>query len=361
VANQAMSGDKIRVLVVDDSAFIRRAIIKMFEHNADIRIIDVAADGEMAIELIKKHHPDVVTLDVQMPILDGLTALERIMRECPTPVIMLSSITGKGGDKTLKALELGAVDFIDKASAGGPMDFSGIARELAGKIMVAAGIDLGKLTTQAKTEPAAAVPAAFPPSGEIEAVLIGTSTGGPPALQTILGNIPADFPCPVLIVQHMPVGFTASLAERLDRISRAAVKEAVNGEPLRPGTVYIAPGGHHLKIIRSGADLHARLDDAPEQSLHRPSVDVLLESAAAACGSKCLAFVLTGMGKDGAVGAELLKRTGGKVIVEAEETAIVFGMPKAVMDAISVDGVIPLHQVAECMINMTSPRPHSLS
>jgi len=361
LANPAISGDKIRVLVVDDSAFIRRAIIRMFENSPDIRIIDVAADGEMAIELIKKHRPDVVTLDVQMPVLDGLAALERIMKECPTPVIMLSSITGKGGDKTLKALELGAVDFIDKASAGGPMDFSDIARELAGKIMVAAGIDLDKLTTQAKNEPEVIKTKALPACSDMEVVLIGTSTGGPPALQTILGNLPAGFPCPILIVQHMPVGFTASLAERLDRISKASVKEAADGETLRPGTVYIAPGGRHLKISRSGSELHVRLDDAPEQSLHRPSVDVLLESAASVCGCKCLAFVLTGMGKDGAAGAQIVKKNGGKVIVEAEETAIVFGMPKAVMEVIKVDGVIPLQQVTEYMINMTSRRPRANS
>ncbi len=353
--------DKIKVLVVDDSAFIRRAIIAMFESSPDIRIIDVAANGEMAIELIKKLHPDVVTLDVQMPVLDGLTALERIMKECPTPVIMLSSLTGKGGDNTLKALELGAVDFIDKASAGGPMDFSGIARELAGKIMVAAGIDLEKLNVQATKKTVSAGIADFPPSSEIEVVLIGISTGGPPALQAILGNIPASFPCPVLVVQHMPVGFTASLAERLNKISPAVVKEAVNGETARPGTVYIAPGGRHLKLRRIGTELHIRLDDLPEKSLHCPAVDVLLESAAAVCGSKCLAFVLTGMGKDGAVGAQSVKKGGGKVIVEAEETAVVFGMPKAVMDVIEVDGVIPLHQVADCMVNMTSTRPRCLS
>jgi len=361
LANSAISADKIRVLVVDDSAFIRRAIIRMFENSPDIRIIDVAADGEMAIELIKRLRPDVVTLDVQMPVLDGLAALERIMKECPTPVIMLSSLTGKGGDKTLKALELGAVDFIDKASAGGPMDFSGVARELAGKIMVAAGINLDKLTSQTQKEQAADKTAALPACSEMEVVLIGTSTGGPPALQTILGNLPAGFPCPILIVQHMPVGFTASLAERLDRISRASVKEARDGETLRPGTVYIAPGGRHLKILRNGAELHVRLDDAPEQSLHRPSVDVLLESAAAVCGGKCLAFVLTGMGKDGAAGAQAVKKHGGKVIVESEETAIVFGMPKAVMEAVNVDGAIPLHQVTEYMIKMTSPRPRGLS
>ena len=360
----AMPHVKIRVLVVDDSAFIRRAIISMFEKSPDISIIDVAADGEMAIDLIKKLRPDVVTLDVQMPVLDGLAALARIMKECPTPVIMLSSITGKGGDKTLKALELGAVDFIDKTSAGGPMDFSGISRELAAKIMMAAGIELHKLATHDQ-KPAPATPktaaATYPNSSETEVVVIGTSTGGPPALQTILCNIPADFPCPVLIVQHMPVGFTASLAERLNRISPAAVKEAVNGEALHPGTVYIAPGGRHLKIRRSGTELSVRLDDLPDNSLHRPSVDVLLESVAAVCGAKSIAFVLTGMGRDGAIGAQAVKSAGGKVVVESEETAIVFGMPKAVMETTSVDGVIPLHQVADYMVKMTTPRSTSLS
>lgn len=326
----------------------------MFENSSDIRIIDVAANGEMAIDLIKKLRPDVVTLDVQMPVLDGLSALERIMKECPTPVIMLSSLTGRGGDNTLKALELGAVDFIDKAAAGGSMDFTGITRELASKIMVAAAIDLGKLTAAAPKPAPAAGPSAFSAFSDTEVVLIGTSTGGPPALQTILCNIPASFPCPILIVQHMPVGFTASLAERLNRISRIEVKEAVNGEPLRPGVAYIAPGGSHLKLGRSGSALYARLDDKPDNSLHRPSVDALLESAAIVCGSKCLAFVLTGMGKDGAGGAQMIKRCGGKVIVEAEETAIVFGMPKAVMDVVKVDGVVPLHQVATHMITITT-------
>jgi two-component system chemotaxis response regulator CheB len=333
----------------------------MFENSAEIRIIDVAADGEMAIDLIKKLRPDVVTLDIQMPVLDGLTALGRIMKECPTPVVMLSSHTGKGGDKTLKALELGAVDFIDKASAGGPMDFSSITRDLTNKILVAARIDLNKLTTQGKKEPIPVATAIFPQSGDIEVVLIGTSTGGPPALQTILGDIPPEFPFPILVVQHMPIGFTASLAERLDRNSRISVKEAVNNEPLLPGTVYIAPGGSHLKLQRNGTQLFTRLDVHPQNSLHCPSVDVLLESAASVCGSKCLAFVLTGMGKDGAVGAQQLKKKGGKVVVESEETAIVFGMPKAVMDVIKVDGVIPLHQVAAHMINMTAPRQRSIS
>lgn len=347
---------RIRVLVVDDSAFIRKAIIRMFDCHPLISIIDVAADGAMAIELIKAHSPDVVTLDIQMPVLDGLSALKRIMTECPTPVVMLSSLTGKGGEQTLKALELGAIDFIDKASAGGSMDFSSIARELAEKIMIAAGIDLAKLTTQVKMENASEIRPTPTQHSNFEVVLIGTSTGGPSALQSILTRIPPGFPCPILIVQHMPSGFTASLAERLNRASGLIIKEAVDNEPLLPGTVYIAPGGKHLKVHRNGRQLLATLDTLPSKSLHCPSVDVLFESATTACGGRCLAFVLTGMGKDGAAGALNLKKAGAKIIVEAEETAIVFGMPKAVMDLVEVDGVMTLQQVADYMIAMTPRR-----
>lgn len=353
--------EKIKVLVVDDSAFIRRAIIRMFESNPDIRIIDVASDGEMAIELIKKLHPDVVTLDVQMPVLDGLTALERIMKECPVPVVMLSSLTGKGGDQTLRALDLGAVDFIDKSSAGGPMEFSSLVNELSSKILVASRVDLNKLGSHRESFlPKQKVTDNTGPSAT-EVVVVGVSTGGPPALHTILGNIPADFPCPILIVQHMPIGFTASLAERLNRISLINVKEAADGETPVPGTAYIAPGGRHLVLSRVGADLKIHLESLPADTLHIPSVDVLLESAAKVCGRKTLAFVLTGMGKDGSLGAQSIKKAGGKVLVESEETAIVFGMPKAVMDVIKVDGVIPLHLVAEYMTTMTAPRKRSIS
>jgi len=355
VTNLRVAANKIRVLVVDDSAFVRRAIIRMFENSPDISIVDVASDGLMAIELIKKLKPDVVTLDVQMPVLDGLSALERIMKECPVPVVMLSSLTGKGGDQTLRALDLGAVDFIDKSSAGGPMEFGNLLKELTSKIHVAARIDLQKLVSVSKTP--AATPSAAPSpvsrSNGADVVLIGVSTGGPPALQTILGALPATFPVPILIVQHMPVGFTASLAERLNRVSAIAVKEAQDGEIPLPGTVYIAPGGVHLKLRRIGEELQLKLDGKPDDSLHRPSVDVLFNSAAVACGSRALAFVLTGMGRDGVVGAMALKRAGGRVVVESESTAVVFGMPKAVQESVRVDDAVPLAQVAETMLRMS--------
>jgi len=357
--NQA-TARKVKVLVVDDSAFVRRAIIRMFENSPVISIVEVASDGAMAIELIKQQRPDVVTLDVQMPVLDGLSALARIMKECPVPVIMLSSITGKGGDQTLKALDLGAVDFIDKSAAGGTMDFSNLLQELTSKILVAASIDLKKLNNNVNINTTLSAPTTAKGKGT-DIVLVGVSTGGPPALQKILGAIPALFPVPILIVQHMPIGFTASLAERLNRSCQIEVKEAEDGEIARAGKAYIAPGGTQMKLSRNGEELQIRLDSKPDDTLHKPSVDVLFESAARTCGSRSLAFVLTGMGKDGAAGAKAIKTAGGRVVVESEETSVVFGMPKAVMDVIKVDEVCPLHQVAEQMISMTAITPRSIS
>lgn len=343
---------KVRVLVVDDSAFIRRALISIFNGHPEIQIVDVAADGEMAIQLVKKHRPDVVTLDVRMPVLDGLSALERIMKECPTPVVMLSSLTEKGGENTLKALELGAVDFIDKTSAGGPMEIAGIVRELSSKILVAAGVDVTKLHTVRIGEVRTQSPDTMTLNRDTELVLIGTSTGGPPALQSIIEKIPMNFPCPILIVQHMPVGFTASLAERLDRHSSLTVKEAEEGERIVAGIAYVAPAGRHLKVKRCGGELYVLIDPFPENTLHRPSVDVLFESAAAVCKSRILAFVLTGMGKDGAIGAQAIKKAGGRVIVESEKTSIVFGMPKAVMESITVDADLPLYDIPEALMKL---------
>ncbi len=342
---------QIRVLVVDDSAFIRRAVIKMFEFHPEIRVIDVASDGEMAVDLVKKLRPDVVTLDIKMPILDGLAALAKIMRECPTPVVMLSSLTEKGGENTLKALELGAVDFIDKTSAGGPMDLSGLARELTATIRIAARVDMLKLQQGGAARTAVALPQKWVKEKGTELVLIGTSTGGPPALQAVLSKIPANFPCPILVVQHMPPGFTASLAERLNRLCAVPVKEGEDGEDVEAGHVYLAPAGRHMKVKRCGSKLCLVLDTLPAEALHRPSVDTLFESAAA-IGGNCLAVVLTGMGKDGSVGAKAIKKAGGRVIVEAEETSIVFGMPKAVMESVKVDGEVPLYNVAEVILKM---------
>jgi two-component system chemotaxis response regulator CheB len=340
---------QVRVLVVDDSAFIRRALIRMFEDHPLIRIVDVAADGAMALEAVKRTRPDVVTLDVRMPVMDGLEALRRIMEECPTPVVMLSSLTERGGENTIRALELGAVDFVDKSASGGAMDISSLRHELETKILVASHVDLLKLKETKETAPLARRSA---PAGEhrTDLVLIGTSTGGPPALQAILSRLPAAFPCPILMVQHMPPGFTASLAARLDRLSPLRVKEAEQGETLQPGTAYLAMAGRHLMVRRRGEGYQALVQEERGKSLHCPSVDVLFTSAAEAAAERCLAYVLTGMGSDGVAGCRAIKEAGGRVYVEAEESAIVFGMPKAVMEAMPVDGVVPLSRCADNMV-----------
>jgi two-component system chemotaxis response regulator CheB len=348
----AESTGKVRLLVVDDSAFVRKALIRIFTGHPDIQVVDVASDGEMAISLAKRTKPDVITLDVRMPVLDGLSALQRIMAECPVPVVMLSSLTDKGGENTLRALELGAVDYVDKSAMGGPMDISSLAGELTIKILTAAQVDIGKLQRMPMGRQTAVQKPVdrLKKGGLAELVLIGSSTGGPQALRQVLSRVPADFPCPILVVQHMTPGFTASLSERLDGTCAIHVKETVDGEKLIPGTAYIAPAGLHLKVGKNGFDITALLEHSPHDSIHRPSVDVLFESAAAACGAGCVAFVLTGMGKDGALGAEAVKRRGGKVFVESEETAIVHGMPKAVAEAVEVDGVLPLYDMADALI-----------
>jgi two-component system, chemotaxis family, protein-glutamate methylesterase/glutaminase len=349
--NSEPSG-KIRLLVVDDSAFVRKALVRIFTGHPAIQVIDVASDGEMAISLAKRLRPDIVTLDVRMPVLDGLSALERIMAECPVPVIMLSSLTDKGGENTLRALELGAVDYVDKSAIAGPMDISSLAGELTVKILTAAQVDISKLQgmPMGRRETVQEPVDRLRKGSRTEVVLIGSSTGGPQALRLVLGRIPADFPCPILVVQHMTPGFTASLSERLDATCAIKVKEAVDGEDLIPGTAYIAPAGVHLKVGKNGSDMAALLELTPHSSIHRPSVDVLFESASTACGAGCVAFVLTGMGKDGAVGAEAVKREGGRVFVESEETAIVNGMPKAVAEAVEVDGVLPLYDMADAIV-----------
>ncbi len=342
---------KIRVLVVDDSAFVRRAIMRMFEESPEIEVIGVAANGESAVALAKSLRPDVITLDVQMPVLDGLSALELIMNECPAPVIMFSSLTGKGGEKTLKALEIGAVDFIDKSSAGGAMDIGALARELTGKIKVAACVDLEKLHGSAHRREAAPPSPGKARSAGTDVVVIGTSTGGPPALQRVLSGLQPP-PCPILIVQHMPPGFTTSLAARLDRSSTLTVREASDGETVRAGNVYVAPAGWHMRLRRKDGALQVWLDPESGGHLHCPSVDALFESAAEVCGSRSLGVVLTGMGKDGAAGARAIKKVGGRVVVESEETAIVYGMPKAVAEAVCVDAAVPLYQVADTIAGM---------
>ena len=346
---------KIRVLIVDDSAFMRKAIKRMLGLAPDIDVVDTASDGREALQKIAELRPDIVTLDVRMSGMDGITALEHIMKEHPVPVLMLSSLTHEGAEVTLRALELGAVDFVDKSRAESTMDISQLANELIAKVRTIAGVDIEKMRLQAfepssHQESAIDVrPATTQPHGgrqtKVDVVAIGTSTGGPPALQALITKLPADFPAGVLVVQHMPVGFTKPLADRLNTQSHLSVSEAIEGDIVRPGRVLIAPAGHHLKLMRRNGQYIVHLDEKPADALHKPSVDVMMEYVAKACGARSLGVLLTGMGSDGAKGMRAIKETGGRTLAESEETCIVYGMPKSAVEDGVVDKVVPLYQM----------------
>ncbi|HEY6009904.1 MAG TPA: chemotaxis response regulator protein-glutamate methylesterase [Nitrospirota bacterium] len=345
---------KVKVLVVDDSAFMRKAIKRMLAGANDIEVVGTAADGREALARVAELRPDLVTLDVKMAGMNGITALELIMREHATPVIMLSSLTQEGAEVTLKALELGAVDFIDKTRAESPMDITLLANELIAKVRAVAGVDINKVRTsltkavEVKPEPR---PQASPGEGasasaRIDVVALGTSTGGPPALHVLIPKLPRNFPAGMIVVQHMPVGFTRTLAERLNAQSELDVVEAAEGDEVRPGRVLIAPAGHHVNIRRSNGRYLIHLSTEPAGSPHKPSVDVMMESVAKACGKKSLGVLLTGMGNDGVRGMRAIKEAGGRTLAESEETCIIYGMPKSAVDDGVVDKVVPLHRMA---------------
>jgi len=328
----------IRVLVVDDSMFVRKALSRMLGDAPDIQVVGTAVDGQDGLEKVHTLRPDVVTLDVKMPRVDGLEALRRIMGECPTPVLLLSSLTSEGADVTLRGLELGAIDFVDKSSVQGHMNLLGLADELRAKVRALAGAQRRPGTTRPAPRPAV-TPAA---QGKVQAVVIGTSTGGPAALQAIIPRLPSNLPVPILVVQHMPVGFTRSLAERLDQKSALVVREARDGEPPQPGRVLIAPAGRHLKLRKVQGEPRLWLDHEPESALHRPSVDVLMQTAARVYGPGVLGVLLTGMGSDGVEGLRAIRAAGGRTLAQSEESCVIYGMPKAAIDAGVVQRAVDL-------------------
>jgi two-component system chemotaxis response regulator CheB len=335
--------EKIRVLVIDDSRFVRQALSRMIGNAPDMEVVATAADGIEGLEKARSLLPDVVTLDIKMPRMDGLVALERIMAECPVPVLLLSSVTSEGADVTLRGLEIGALDFVDKSSVQGPMNLLALADELQSKVRALAW-------SREKRATAAATPVVSEPvlpKGRTEVVVIGASTGGPPALQQIVPALPKELDLAILVVQHMPVGFTRSLADRLATRSHLPVREAVDGEVVKPGTVLIAPAGRHTKVRRRGSVVRIVLDDQPAEALHRPSVDVLMASVAKAYGDRVLGLVLTGMGADGVEGLRAIRLAGGVTLAESEETCVIYGMPKAAVEAGVVDRSLPLHRLAE--------------
>ena len=333
----------IRVLIVDDSAFVRKALSRMLGGADDIEVVGTAVDGQDGVEKVLLLRPDVVTLDVKMPRLDGLEALKRIMAECPTAVLLLSSLTGEGADVTLRGLDLGALDFVDKSSVEGHMNLLALADELLEKVR---GLAKAQRRGPAPA-PSTQLPLPEFARGRADLVVIGTSTGGPAALQTVIPALPADLRVPVLVVQHMPIGFTRSLAERLDQRSDLMVREARDGEPLAPGRVLIAPAGRHLKLNRVQGEVRVHLDYEPMEALHRPSVDVLMQSAARAYGAAVLGVVLTGMGADGVEGLRSIKAAGGRTLAESEDTCVIYGMPKAAIEAGVVHRVAALDRIAD--------------
>jgi len=345
-----LASNKIKVLCVDDSALIRDLLREIINSQPDMEVVAVAPDPLVARDLIKRHNPDVLTLDVEMPRMDGLDFLERLMRLRPMPVLMVSSLTQSGSEITLRALELGALDFVAKPALGIRSGMLEYANDIAEKIRAAAK-SRPRQARQAQSAPRVALKAPLTSSEKL--IIIGASTGGTEAIRAVLEPLPANSPA-ILIAQHMPGGFTRSFAERLDRLCQLTVKEASDGERVLPGHVYIAPGGVHLKLVRSGANYVARLDESPPVNRHRPSVDVLFESAAAQAGRNAIGVILTGMGKDGAAGLLQMREAGSPTLAQDEASCVVFGMPR---EAIAVGGaveVISLDDIPERLMSLVA-------
>ena len=354
----------ITVLVVDDSAFMRKSISLMLESDPDIRVLATARDGRDAIDKIKSLNPDLVTLDVEMPNLDGLSALKIIMKECPVPVLMVSSITTEGADATFEALNLGAIDFISKDLSSVSANIINVRDELIAKVKaiarsksLLARFSSGKRpSTQSQSLSANRSPSILDAQQDFEAVLVGISTGGPQALFHFLPQLPASFPLGIAIVQHMPPRFTKSMADRLDGLCQLTVKEANTGDELLPGTVLIAQGGRQMTFEAGHESLRAVISDEPTSSIYRPSADIMMVSAASAVTKPFVGLIMTGMGRDGLHGLRLIKKKGGCVIAQNEQTCIVYGMPKAAVDDGIADYVLPLEKISEGLLMIAGER-----
>ncbi|MBK8973635.1 MAG: chemotaxis response regulator protein-glutamate methylesterase [Hahellaceae bacterium] len=386
----------VRVLVVDDSGFFRRRVCEILNATGDITVVGTASNGREALELVAKLNPDVITMDYEMPVMDGITAVRLLMQSHPTPVLMFSSLTYEGARVTFDALDAGAVDFLPKSFE----DLTGagdkIRRLLHDKILEVAKSGKKRTevaapastpapstiappvakeparepagrggghppATRTASAPAAPKPAPKPraevrrtPRREYKLVLIGTSTGGPVALQRIVTQLPANFPTPIILVQHMPATFTPAFAERLNRLSALEVRQVENGEQLNPGVAYIAPGGKQILIERSGTSPKVRIFDGDERLHYKPCIDVTFGSAAKMFGDKLLGVILTGMGADGREGCRLIKEVGGVVWAQDEATSVIYGMPAAVTQAGLADEILPLDAFASRLIDGVS-------
>ena len=400
--SQAGAGRMIRVLCVDDSALIRELMAEIINAQPDMQVVATAPDPLVARDLIKRHEPDVLTLDVEMPRMDGLDFLERLMRLRPMPVVMVSSLTERGGEITLRALELGAVDFVSKPrlgirggmleyaetiadkiraaararvrpagravtspSAGGaqagsvlsnsaqsnPYPSSLADRSVAASVATSVATSVAAPVSQDTVPPATAAASRRPLLSSEKLIAVGASTGGTEAIRAVLQSLPADAPA-ILVTQHMPPGFTRSFAERLNGLCRIAVKEAVHGERILPGHAYIAPGDAHLTLSRSGANYVVTLDQRPPVNRHRPSVDVLFDSVARVAGRNAVGVILTGMGRDGARGLLQMREAGAHTIAQDEQSCVVYGMPREAVELGAAESVLPLSRISGHLLHL---------
>lgn len=338
---------KIKVLIVDDSMFMRYKLRNIIDTDERFEIAGEAADGIEAIELLPKLKPDVVTMDIEMPVMGGLETLKRLMAEMPVPVVMISVLTTPGAEATLESLRFGAVDFIPK---GASMDDRLFKDLLLSKLYAASSVDISILCRRIQKEAAPSLPHIFSP--DIWVIVIGCSTGGPRALYHLIPQFPEDVPASIFIVQHMPVGFTKHLASRLNDSASIRVKEAEQGEHFERGVAYIAPAGSHMLVGRGAI----RLTKEPPVNGVRPAADITMKSLAKNHGTRVIGAVLTGMGKDGTAGAYEIRKAGGKIFAEAESSCVIFGMPKNVIERGYCDKVVPLEEMGQqFLVAMSRP------
>jgi two-component system chemotaxis response regulator CheB len=346
----------IRVLVIDDSAVMRGIMTRIINAQPDMRVAAVASDPVVAMEHLRRLSPDVITLDVEMPRMNGLEFLPRLMASHPVPVVMVSSLTARGAETTLRALELGAIDFVPKPILTTEQEIEAYAEEVADKLRGAAGARLARTTTRLAPVPRLAAGRAL----ASKFIVIGASTGGVEALRELLVPLPAGMP-PILIAQHMPAGFTRSFAQRLNGLCAIGVKEGENGEPLQPGQAYIAPGGMHMTVAARAGRLETRLSQDPPINRHRPSVQALFQSASEAAGRHCIAVLLSGMGADGAEAMVDLRQRGAYNIVQDEASCVVFGMPKRAIALNAVHDALPPAAIARRLVELCMPGTHAAS
>lgn len=360
-----MSDEAATVLVVDDSAFMRKLIAEIIESSGGFRVVGTAADGIEALEKVRSLEPDIVTLDIEMPRLNGLQALERIMAEMPRPVVMLSAAgSNPGNEMTLRALERGALEFVRKPSGPVSIDLATVRTQLLSALEAARAMNMGGVRTPAPGTAAAAAVAAptagKPPDAATRIVAIASSTGGPRALAEIIPRLPGDLGAAVVIVQHMPGEFTKLLAERLRTMSALWVAEAIDGKLVRENRVYIAPGGYHMTLGGGPGDASIRLDESPTMWGVRPAADPLFFSVAATFGRAAIGVVLTGMGVDGAAGLRRIREAGGRAIVQDRDSSIIYGMPQAALSAAGADNVAALNDIAPLIRDLCAGAPQGI-